>query len=145
VWQRGRGYFAVAALLLAAAWLAGKAGPAEVLVGLSAGMVLWALYFAIGSRAFSKGMQANTLGLALTLFVPLATWLLGRAGWPSVAALLPPGSIFGAATRRPSWLWLAGALTRGGLALVVGDWSRRRCEDELRRWYGLRHGAKMPD
>jgi hypothetical protein len=141
-WRRGRGYFAVAALLWLAAWLAGKATLTQVAAALAAGVVLWGLYFALGFRAFSKGRQANTLGLALTLLLPLATWLVMRAGWPDVATLLPPGSVYAATTNGPSLLWALGPLSYGLFALALAQWSQRRCEEQLRGWYSAHHGAK---
>src|SRR5262249_53931384 len=51
-WRRGRGYFAVALVLLAAAVVAEQVTLGQALVGLSSGVILWCLYFALGFRAF---------------------------------------------------------------------------------------------
>ena len=58
-------------LLWVAAVVAGKMDAGQALCALAAGSVLWALYFAVGFRAFSHGMQANSLGLLLTVGLPL--------------------------------------------------------------------------
>lgn len=143
-WRRGRGYFAVALVLWLAAALAGKVEPAHALAALAAGVVLWGLYFAIGFRAFAKGMQANTLGIVLTLILPIATWLLLAAGWPGMAAWLPPGAVYGAA-QSVSWNWLAGPLAAGLLALTLARTARSHCDRDLRRWYARHHGAAAAD
>lgn len=139
-WHRGRGYFAVALVLWFAALLAGKLDITQALAALSAGAILWGLYFALGFRAFAKGAQANTLALTLTLLLPIGTWLLLAGGWPSAAAWLPPGSVYGAA-KNVSWAWLVGPLSGGLLALVVARRGRTNCDAELRRWYEGHHGA----
>jgi hypothetical protein len=144
-WQRGRGYFAVAALLWTSGWLAGKLSLSQVLAAAAAGAVLWGFYFALGFRSFSKGAQANILGLTLTLLLPLATWLVTQAGWPHAAALLPPGSIYSAAVNEPSFLWLAGPLAAGLAALLLATWGQTACERELRGWYERHHGVKVVD
>lgn len=138
-WRRGRGYFAVAIVLWLAAAIAGKLGATQVLAAFAAGVILWGLYFALGFRAFSKGMQANTLGIVLTLLVPIATWLLLAGDWPKAAAWLPPGSVFGAAKELSS-SWLIGPLAGGLAALWIGRVARTHCDRELRRWYEGHHG-----
>ncbi|MCI0683671.1 MAG: hypothetical protein L0Y71_16315 [Gemmataceae bacterium] len=138
-WQRGRGYFAVALVLWLAAAVAGKLDVAQALAAMAAGVILWGLYFALGFRAFAKGMQANTLGIALTLLVPIATWLLLAGGWPVAAAWLPPGSVFRAAGN-VSWSWLAGPVAAGVAALWIARVARTHCDAELRRWYEQHHG-----
>jgi hypothetical protein len=62
-----------------------------VLAGLGAGIILWGLYFALGFRAFCRGMQASTLGLTLTIGMPLLVYLLCQAGWPVIAACFRRG------------------------------------------------------
>jgi hypothetical protein len=144
-WKRGRGYFAVAVLLLAAATISGQANVSQVLAALAAGVVLWALYFALGFRAFSRGQQANRLGLLLTLGLPLATYALYQTGWAYVGALLPTGAVYQWASQPSSAVWLLGILAAGLAALGIARHSRARCEAELRAWYGLHHGAKVLD
>ena len=139
-WRRGRGYFAVALLLWLAAMIAGKVDAAQALSAVAAGVVLWGLYFALGFRAFTKGMQANTLGIGLTLILPIATWLLIAIGWPGAAAWLPPGGVYQAA-QGVSWTWLIGPVTAGLLALWIAGTARSNCEAELRRWYEHNHGV----
>jgi len=56
-WRRGRGYFAVALLLWGAAALGGKIEPLFVIAAAAVGVLLWALYFALGFRAFSRGIR----------------------------------------------------------------------------------------
>jgi hypothetical protein len=144
-WKRGRGYFAVAVLLLAAAAVSGQAGVVQVLAALAGGVVLWALYFALGFRAFSRGRQANRLGMLLTVGLPLATFALYRAEWPYLAALLPPGAVYQWLARPSSAVWLFGILWAGVAALVIARLSLAHCEVELRAWYGRHHGAKVLD
>ena len=84
-WRRGRGYFAVALILWIAAAVAGRMGPAQLAASLASGAILWGLYFALGFRAFSRGMQANGLGSLLTLGLPILAVGLHRAGWPILA------------------------------------------------------------
>jgi hypothetical protein len=144
-WKRGRGYFAVAVLLFAAAGISGQAGVIQLLAALSAGVVLWALYFALGFRAFSRGQQANRLGMLLTVGLPLAAIALSRAGWPFLAAMLPPGAVYYWAAGPAPAVWLLGVLWAGVVALVIARISRTRCETELRSWYGQHHGTKVLD
>ena len=89
-WRRGRGYFSVAVLLWLAAAVSGQAGLPQIVAAAAAGMLLWALYFVLGFRAFSRGMQANGLGLLLTLGLPLVAYAANQAGWQRLALLLPP-------------------------------------------------------
>jgi hypothetical protein len=142
-WRRGRGYFAVAGLLWAAAAAAGQISPAQALAALAAGVILWGLYFAVGFRAFSRGLQANGLGLLLTLGLPLLAWGLGRAGGPFLAGLVPPGSVYHAAAAVPALAWLPGPVLGAALALGTARFARRHCEAELRGWYDRHHGAKV--
>jgi hypothetical protein len=144
-WKRGRGYFAVAVLLLTAAAISGQAGVLQVLAALAAGVVLWVLYFALGFRAFSRGQQANRLGMLLTVGLPLATYALYRVGWPYLAAFLPPGAVYQWSARPSSASWLLGIFLVGIVALGIARLSRARCELELRAWYGRHHGAKVLD
>ena len=142
-WRRGRGYFAVALVLWLAAWTAGQASLAQVAVALAAGVILWGLYFALGFRAFARGMQANGLGLLLSIGLPLLAILLYQAGWPGCAALVPPGSMHFAATDSPSLERLPGPLLGALAALIVAHWGRSHCAEDLRRWYERHHGKKI--
>ena len=144
-WQRGRGYFVVALWLWLAAWLAGRATGLQFCAGVAAGVTLWGLYFAAGFRAFARGLQAGGLGLTLTLILPLVACLTARAGWPGVAALFPPGSVFFGFAQPPGLTWALGPLCAGTLALYLAYTARMCCEDELRRWYEMHHGAKGID
>src|SRR5262249_33709435 len=89
-WRRGRGYFLVALLLWIAACIAGQLSIAEAFAACAAGLLLWGLYFALGFRAFARGVQANGLGLLLTLGLPFVAYFLSVMGWPTLAALTPP-------------------------------------------------------
>jgi hypothetical protein len=141
-WRRGRGYLAVAGVLWLAAVLGGRSRPAEVLAAGAAAVLLWALYFALGFRAFARGRQANGLGLLLAVGLPLAAWTCAWAGRPTLAILLPPGMVYGA--QGPvSWTWLAGPVVVAGLTLAVARHSLRHGDAELRRWYDLHHGSKV--
>lgn len=144
-WKRGRGYFAVAAVLWLAAVLAGKLALICGLAALTAGVLLWAWYFALGFRAFSRGMQANGLGMALTLGLPLVTVALYRAGWLTPAVMLPPGAVYWPASGQLSGAWLAGMLLCGGSALTLAWLARRNCLRELRDWYDHNHGRKVAE
>jgi hypothetical protein len=139
-WRRGRGYLGVAGVLWLAALAGWRAGPAEVLA--AAAVLLWALYFALGFRAFARGAQANGLGLLLAVGLPLAAWACARAGSPALAALLPPGMVYGA-QGAVSWSWLAGPVAAAALTLAVSRRSLRHGDADLRRWYDLHHGHKV--
>ena len=141
-WNRGRGYFAIALILWGSGWLAGQMTCAQVLAGAASGVILWGLYFAIGFWAFAKGMQASLLGLGLTLGLPLATFLLARAGLTFLTGLTPPGSIY--LTTRAAFTcgWMLGPTLAGALTLLLARWSLARCERQLRRWYDLHNGGQ---
>jgi hypothetical protein len=144
-WRRGRGYFAVAGLLWVAAAVSGKIDVAPALAALAAGVVLWGLYFTLGFRAFSRGMQANGLGMGLTLGLPLLAYACHWAGWPVLASLVPPGSVYGPAAGAGPWQWLLGPLAAGLAALVLARWALARCDGDLRRWYDRHSGRKVLD
>jgi hypothetical protein len=144
-WRRGRGYFAVALLLWLAALLAGRISPLQMLAALAAGVVLWGLYFSLGFRAFARGVQANTLGLLLTLGLPLLAWGAYRSCGSAVAALLPPGSVYSPALAPPPAAWLPGPFLGGLAALGLARVSFSRCDRELRDWYDRHHGRKGMD
>jgi len=144
-WRRGRGYFAVAGLLWAAALLSGRLEINQVLAALAAGVVLWGLYFSLGFRAFARGVQANALGLLLTLGLPLAVGIGYHAGWPVLAALLPPGSVYHSGIGEPTVVWLPGPLLGGIAALGLTRFSFARCDQELRSWYDRHHGQRVVD
>jgi hypothetical protein len=141
-WRRGRGYFSVAVALWLAAVVAGRAAPLQALAALSAGVILWGLWFALGFRAFGRGRQANGLGSFLTIGLPLAVFGLVQVGWPAIAAVLPPGAVFTALAGEPSLAWLPGPLLAGGLALGVTRSAIMRCDADLRRWYDQNTGRK---
>jgi hypothetical protein len=144
-WRRGRGYFGVAVLLWVAAVVAGQAGLGQALAAAATGVLLWGLYFALGFRAFSRGLQANGLGMLLTLGLPLIAFGLYRCDWPALAALFPPGSVYGVAARSPTLAGLPGPVLAAGLALLLGRRALAGCDRELRRWYELHHGRKGMD
>jgi hypothetical protein len=140
-WNRGRGYFAAALILWGAALFAGQASWAQVLASAAGGVILWGLYFALGFWAFAKGMQANLLGLGLTLALPVGTFLLARQGWTFLAGLLPPGSVFLPTKTAFAWGWMFGPVLGAVAALLAARWSLARCEGQLRRWYESHQGA----
>ena len=141
-WQRGRGYFAVASLLWMSLVIAGRAELSQVLAALGSGVILWGLYFALGFRAFSRGMEANRLGTLLTLGLPLLACLLFRTDFAALAALVPPGSVYLSTTTTASIAWLPGPLLASAIALTIGRQSQERCVADLRTWYGQHHGKK---
>lgn len=144
-WRRGRGYFVLSLILWLAAALADRISWTQAAAGASAGVILWTCYFTLGFRAFSRGTQANQLGLMLTLILPVLTMILANSSWHSLAILLPPGSIFFGATAEPNLWWMLGPLATGGLSLWLAHHSLNRCETELRRWYDQNHGANLAD
>jgi hypothetical protein len=142
-WKRGRGYFAVALLLWVAATIAGRLSLSGLALAVAEGVLLWALYFALGFRAFSRGARANGLGMMLTLGLPLAAYAFGRAGLPNLTALLPPGAVFRAATDGLSASGLAGTVVAAGLCVVVARRALFECDRELRHWYDRHCGSKV--
>src|SRR5262249_53704162 len=121
-WRRGRGYFALALLLWAAALLGGRLTLGQALAAPAAAVLLWGLYFALGFRAFARGAQANGLGMLLTVGLPLAAFGLGRLGWPHAAGWLPPGMVYQAASGAGLG-WLLGPVLAAALALAVGRYA----------------------
>ena len=117
----------------------------QALAGLSAGVILWSFYFTLGFRAFSRGQHANRLGIVLTMLLPLATYLLAQSDWPTLAVLLPPGTVYFGATQAPDSWWLLGTLSSGVVTLLLVRHSLVHCESELRRWYDQHHGIQVAD
>ncbi len=144
-WRHGRGYLAVAALLWGAAVAAGQVGPAVGLAAAASAVILWGLYFALGFRDFSRGRNAHTLGLVLTLGLPVLTCVCAKLEWQALVAWLPPGSVYAAARGPASWTWLGGVLGAGCLTLLVARASLARCDGDLRRWYDEHSGRKVLD
>ena len=107
------------------------------------GVLLWGLYFTLGFRAFSRGMQASALGLLLTVGLPLACFASARIGYPSLGAVTPPGVVHSAATAPIPAAAALGAIMAAGLALATARRSLREGDAELRRWYDRCAGAKV--
>src|SRR6202011_920059 len=118
----------------------GKAQPAQGLVAAASGVVLWGLYFALGFCAFAKGLEANKLGLLLTVGLPVLACLIHSYGHPMLAALVPPGSVYQPTTTMPAATWLPGPLLAGGIMLLVGRRTLRCCDAGLRQWYDQHQG-----
>jgi hypothetical protein len=127
---------------LAAAW-AGQISWLQMLAGMTAGTVLWGFYFTLGFRAFSRGVEANRLGIVLTVLVPLATYLIAQSDWRAFAPLLPPGSVYFGATASPDLAWALGLLFVGIVTLGLTRHSLRHCEGDLRHWYDQHQGARV--
>jgi hypothetical protein len=142
-WRRGRGYFAVAILLWLAAAYSGRAEVTHVLAAMAVGVLLWSLYFALGFRAFSRGIQTNGLGMLLTLGLPLAAYGFYRASYGPLAALLPPGGVYGAGAGRLGWTGLIGAVLCAAATIAMAREALAHCDRDLRRWYDLNHGRKV--
>src|SRR5262249_47291198 len=106
-------------------------------------VLLWSLYFALGFRAFSRGIQSIGLGMFLTLGLPFAAYGLYRASFGPLAALLPPGGVYGAATGPLEWTGLAGAILCAAATLLMARAALAHCDRDLRRWYDLNHGRKV--
>jgi hypothetical protein len=128
--------------LWVAGFCAGRLSLAQTLAAGAGGVLLWSLYFALGFRAFSRGMHANGLGMLLTVGLPVL--LLGAVclGWPTAGAALPPGIVYASASAPVGFGALIGALLAGGLALTTARASLRDGDAELRRWYDRHSGAK---
>jgi hypothetical protein len=141
-WRRGRGYFGLAGVLWAVGWWTGIFTFGQALTAAAAGVVVWGLYFALGFWSFSRGAQANTLGIGLTLAAPVATFVAYRLGLDNLATWLPPGSIYFAGTAP---LWAVGPLALGLFALFIGRFSLGHCDASLRHWYNRNHGLKVAD
>ncbi|HYV35597.1 MAG TPA: hypothetical protein VE988_07830 [Gemmataceae bacterium] len=141
-WRRGRGYFAVALLLWLSLVVSGQAGLLQIIAALACGVALWGLYFALGFRAFSRGMQANNLGMILTVGLPLVACLLCRSDLVMLAGLVPPGGVYLTATEPVTLAWLPGAVLTGWLALIISRETQMQCVSDLRRWYDMHHGQK---
>lgn len=137
-WVRGRDYFLVALLLWGAAWVAGQATGPQVAAAVAAGVLLWCLYFAVGFLAFSRGAQANGLGMLLTIGLPLLAVALG----PQMTALVPPGAVYTAGADGPALFWALGPIVCGMVVLGLARLGLTQCEAELRRWYDQHHGRQ---
>ncbi|HLW64228.1 MAG TPA: hypothetical protein VKS79_02840, partial [Gemmataceae bacterium] len=112
---------------------------------IAAGVLLWTFSFAVGFRAFSRGMHANGLGSFLTLGLPVIAGVLIQLRAPVLSALVPPGAVYLAQTGEPSWLWLPGPLLTGLTTLAIARSARSRCVRELRRWFDRNQGGKSLD
>jgi hypothetical protein len=115
----------------------------QAVAGMAAGVILWGFSFALGFRAFASGRQANRLGIGLTVLLPLVTVLLAQTEFRTVAILLPPGSVYFAATPSANQWWLIGPLAVAVFTLWLAHRSLLRCEADLRRWYDHSHGASV--
>jgi hypothetical protein len=144
-WRRGRAYFGIAVLLWASAVASGQLPLTQAAGALAAAVLLWALYFALGFRAFARGVQANRLGSLLTLGLPLFAVVLFRAGWPALGALLPPGGVYAAGSRPLTLALLPGPVLAAAGALIISRRTLARCDRELRQWYDRHHGHKVLD
>jgi hypothetical protein len=100
------------------------------------------LYFALGFRAFARGVHANGMGAALTLVLPLAACVLYRTGFAGLAGLVPPGAVYLPTAAPVTAAWLPGPLLAGAVALALGQHTLRHCDADLRRWYDQHHGKK---
>jgi hypothetical protein len=144
-WKRGRGYFVIATILWLASCIAGRTTVPQLFAALAAGAMLWGLYFTLGFRAFSRGMQANNLGMFLTLLLPLATYLVAQNVSVEAAAWLPPGGVYFGATQLPGLSWMLGPLAAGLLTLYLAKRSLAGCDADLRRWYNANHGLRAAE
>lgn len=141
-WRRGRGYVYVAAILWTAALLSDRATPLQVLASATAGVLLWSLYFTIGFRSFSTGMQANGLGSLLTMGVPMLVVLLHNRELVTLAGWLPPGAVYNPLAMPLSPWWVVGPILMGVATLWLARSGLRHCDRELRLWYDRNHGKK---
>jgi hypothetical protein len=145
-WRRGRGYLFIAAVLWSAAAVAGSLSVLQAMAGLAAGVVLWGLYFALGFWAFSRGIQANKLGLFLTIGLPSLAAGFAKLGWPALSCLVTPGSVYYAAADVTSCVTsVLGVTLSATLMLLTARWTMRHCETQLRNWYSDHHGSMVLD
>jgi hypothetical protein len=142
-WERGRGYFAVAALLALTGVAGGRMDLGQFAATVAAALLLWSLYFALGFRGFARGRQAGGLGLLLTVGLPLLVLGLRSLGWDRLAAILPPGALHAAGTTSPSPALLIGPLLAALIALVITRQTLASCDADLRVWYDRHSGRKV--
>jgi hypothetical protein len=144
-WRRGRGYFMVGVILIGSIILS-EGGTSEAFVrgaaALASAALLWTLAFTLGFWAFSRGAQANGLGMLLTVGLPFATFALMRSDLSGLAGLTPPGSVFLALTEGPSGWWGLGPILFAGITLFLTHKSLRCCDATLREWYDQNQGKK---
>jgi hypothetical protein len=138
-WRRGRGYLAVAVLLLASACLAGHITILQLCAALASAAIVWGLYFSLGFRAFSKGIHANTLGIFATLFVPSLAIALAYGGWQTAASCLPPGMFYASFQSTGQGIWLVALIITALITLQLARIGLRRCDVDLRAWYARYH------
>jgi hypothetical protein len=142
-WRRGRGYLLVAVILWLAMGIAGRATPLQIVMAMTAAVVLWGFSFAVGFRAFSRGVHANGLGSLLTLGFPILTAGLIALHVPVLAALLPTGAVYQALATTPSMAWLPGPMIIAMLTVGIAVSARRHCVHELRAWFEGNQGRKV--
>jgi hypothetical protein len=138
-WRRGRGYLAVALLLLASACLAGQITISQLCAAVGSAAMVWALYFSLGFRAFSKGIHANALGIAATLLVPTLVIVLASAGWRTAASCLPPGMFYASFQWTGQGIWLIALVITALVTVHLARIGLRRCDVDLRAWYARYH------
>jgi hypothetical protein len=142
-WRRGRGYLLVAVILWLAMGIAGRATPLQIAMALTAAAVLWGFSFAVGFRAFSRGVHANGLGTMLTLGLPILAGGLIALRLPLLPSLLPPGAVYQALATEPSVAWLPGPMIVTVLTLTIAVSARRHCIRDLRAWFDGNTGRKV--
>jgi hypothetical protein len=140
-WNRGRGYLAIAAVLWLSGTVAGQLAPLQALAAAAGGLVLWGLYFALGFRAFARGLHANGLGMLLTVGLPLLVFAADRLGWSALAAALPPGVIYSAAADSVGLAAAVGTTIAAAIALAAARHALHHGDAELRRWYDRHAGV----
>ena len=104
--------------------LAGRLSVEQALAAAAGSVLLWALYFTLGFRAFSRGLHANGLGMLLTVGLPLLVLAADRLDWPGLAKALPPGMIYGAAADSGGVAAAVGAVIAAGVTIAT---ARRAC------------------
>jgi hypothetical protein len=139
-WRRGRGYFGVACVLWLAAVVAGRLTLTCLAATVAAAVVLWGLYFALGFRAFVRGLPAGGLGMLLTIGLPLLTYAVARTAGSVWAVLLPPAGVYFPAAGSMTLPATAGILAGGLASLVLARRAFRAGDAELRRWYAAQQG-----
>jgi hypothetical protein len=141
-WNRGRGYFLAAALLLIAGYVDRRYGIWELAFAIAAGAVLLAFNFAVAFRYFARSRGNTSLGFLLTVVVPLSVWALGSNGGAGFARMLPPGLVFYATSRgSPPADQFAMLVVFVGIAAYLLLQAYDKFDQEIRSWYDQHQGS----
>jgi hypothetical protein len=139
-WKRGRGYLSAAAVLWLALGISGRATPVEALASMLGGLVLWAVSFAVGFRAFATGHQSSGIASLITLGFPLMLFGMLRLNWITVAGLIPTALPYMPATHGVTPSWALGCIAALSLTTWLTRLGLQNCDRDLRLWYDANQG-----